>query len=607
MSPDSYPPSVLYAPTPNLLLTHFSVKLQQDMAKYLNNDLLTAITDRQKIAHEKITTFVNSEISKLAEYTQNLVIAEKTKALEKEKEDNATNLVNREPSPLPLKSSLVKTKTGKARSSNDNSDSEEPQKKKKVVFSGKDEITIVPNIQDLREQYESETSEDDEEENNTSSLQTISNSLEQEQSPDDDDDLGEEIYNAGPSPQQFNSPLYSDSSYSSGLESMEASPVEIETHIHKWPAPETTSSSNSRESDAIQPRAVISSEITTENDVEHNESIETITYKDNELSSYSPTNVGPSNDSDQPSKLAVQLINHESQSSSDDDDDINFNDPSYDDDDEEEEMFQFDETLGVMPESTKTEEVDPYAFVSSSRNTVPYLNSLPSNFDFSLMAASLPTNKSRTGQDQIPTVVGSLRPRNNTKYKLSRSNGFKNGSASDNISPASSTASSAQTITSNDNTLINTNRFAKREISHSKGVNIGGSSSTIDTKPVSTFANSLPIQISHNASSGWGHLARNKPPIMEEEEESAHPVGSLVPDHKKSQKMLPLKNHDQVVTGSLVHSSADYINSVISDEDILMASPSSAAEMLNAHTLDPEQMSFSQRLHWERRSSRQEF
>ena len=700
------PPQTYDALYKDIFISYLPAQLKTDITTKLSAAQQKRIDSKQAECAQAVTAFINEKIGELAEFSINLLQTEVSnhQSPTESQGDLANNPVGNiasdpsspsglnvphdlpqpsissssssiasSDSPVPLKSNLVKTNNKKTLLGTSRRDSQDCSRKKKVMFSDKDEITIVPSIQDLARKHDEQ--EDygesdpsmasdittDPSESSTGTTQTVAYEGEYY---DDEDDL----YNAGPSPQVFSSPLYSDSSYSSGLESMEGSPLEsVPVTSH---APATVVETNQDMADPVSP--VISSlrtldiKNTAEPGLSHvadstahldqapgrKDSLETITIGS---SPKSPPQAlaetkNPSFETPSPNTDAIPSFNRESSSSEDEEPKDNAQaDRDYDFDDDDDEMFQFDETLGVDPGPKDGNGLDEIKDLSSpymdlTRFNVPsYHPSLPADYEFPSIAASLPSNKSRTSVSHLPTVVGSLKPRPFTKYKLGSSSkgGSQAGSPSrdsGNMSEVSSTSSSTATITDKPSF----GDFAKRDLStasrqingsgssssgsrgitsHLSSMN-GGASNKFDPTGPSHFANSLPIQISRGQNS-WGHFSKRSfhPSTIaegDEAEEGQHPVGSItkassfVPrSHRSSSKMLPTDGAEkelEVLDSIVNNDSSDseiQANPLLDDEDILMlASPGSAADLMNPSGLDPEHMSFSQRLIWERRSKR---
>jgi hypothetical protein len=698
------PPQTYDALYKDIFISYLPAQLKTDIKTKLSTAQQERIDYKQVECAQAVTAFINEKIAELAEFSISLLQPEVSNQSPAESQDDLANnpagniasgpsppsafdvprdlplpstsssssSITSSDFPVPLKSNLAKTNNKKTLLGKSRRDSQDCSRKKKVMFSDKDEITIVPSIQDLTRKHDEQegyrefdtsiasTTSSDTSESLATTTQTVA--YEGEYYDDEDD-----FYNAGPSPQVFNSPLYSDSSYSSGLESMEGSPIEsapVTSHVPPTVV-ETSTIMTDLVSPVISSLATLDMKKTAETGSSHvadstarldqapgrKDSLETITIG---TSPKSPPQVStvtkePSFETASPNTDAVPSFNRESSSSEDDEPKDNVQAIDEDDfDDDDDELFQFDETLGVDPGPNKGNALDEIKDLSSpymnlSRFNVPsYQASLPADYEFPSIAASLPSNQSRTSLSHLPTVVGSLRPKTFAKYKPgSGSKGVNQTSSSNldggNASTDSSLSSSNVTITGNSSF----GDFAKRDlsttsrqinssvgssgsrgtISHLSSMN-GGASNKFDPTGPSHFANSLPIQISRGQNT-WGHFSkRNIHPATiaegDEAEEGQHPVGSItkassfVPRSRRSDgKMLSTDGAEQelMVLGSLVNNNSSDSdipgNPPLEDEDILMlASPGSAAQLMNPSGMDPEQMSFSQRLIWERRSSR---
>ncbi|KAF5100665.1 hypothetical protein D0Z00_001177 [Geotrichum galactomycetum] len=700
------PPQTYDALYQDIFISYLPAQLKTDIKTKLSTAQQERIDCKQAECAQAVTAFINEKIAELAGFSINLLQTEvSNQQSPTESQDDLANNpagnIASEPSssstfdvprdlplpsissssssiassdsPVPLKSNLVKTNNKKTLLGKSRRGSQDCSRKKKVMFSDKDEITIVPSIQELARKHdeqddyrEFDTSVASNSDSNPTSeiLTTTTQAVAYEGEYYDDED---DFYNAGPSPQVFSSPLYSDSSYSSGLESMEGSPIEsapVTSHV-----PTTVVETSTVMTDPVSP--VISSLATL--DMKNTagtgslhvadstarldqapgrkDSLETITIG---TSPKSPPQVStvtkePSFETASPNTDAVPSFNRESSSSEEDEPKDNVHAIDEDDFDDDDDMFQFDETLGVDPGPKKGNALDEIKDLSSpymnlSRFNVPsYQASLPADYEFPSIAASLPSNQSRTSLSHLPTVVGSLRPKTFAKYKPGSGSreGSQTGSSnldSGNVSTSSSLSSSNATITgkssfgdfhkrdfSTGSRQINggggSSSGSRGITSHLSSMN-GGASNKFDPAGPSHIASSLPIQISRGQNT-WGQVRnRNFFPgtiaERDEDEEGQHPVGSMtkassfLPRSRRSDgKMLSTDGAEKelIALGSLVNNGSSDSdirgNPPLNDEDILMlASPGSAAQLMNPSGMDPETMSFSQRLNWERRSSR---
>lgn len=699
----SYPPPQTYdAFYKDILISHLSTQVKTDIKAKLSPAQQEQIDLKQIEYTQAVISFINEKIFELSKFATNLlasevsneqslvdghddltnnsiaVTASRSSIIDDSRDlpsptisSSASSITSAE-SPVPLKSSLVKTNGKKTSFDKSQRDPHGSSRKKKVMFSGKDEITIVPSIQDLTRQHDEQGVDKEVDtglvsatisESATETIATTSKAVAYEGDYYDDDD---DLYNAGPSPQVFSSPLYSDSSFSSGLESMEGSPlesapittyisttvVETNTDMTDPVSPVISSLTHSENNDTKQSKlsSVADSTAQVDQALERKDSLDTITTgtsPKSPLGSPATATTISKIETQSPNITTVPSFNRES-SSSEDEQPSDYPQDDDDDDFDDDEMFQFDETLGVDsgPKKDNTlEEVKDLSspYMNLSRFNVPsYQASLPTDYEFPSIAASLPSNQSRTSLSHLPTVVGSLRPKKFTKYKPS--SGHKTGDQNDLSNTNTDNANSESSQSSfNAGNQTSADLFSKRDfatpsqqindrviggISSSRvmasqlsSMNAGASSSFGGAGGPSYFAGSLPIQITRDQRA-WGQFSNRRHPATitedNEAEEGQHPVGSItrtssfVPRHKRPDgKMLSTDGAEQelIALGSLVNNNSFTSdvrdNPPLDDEDILMlASPSSAAQLMNPAGLDPEQMSFSQRLIWERRSSR---
>lgn len=639
------PPNPAPALDSNFLFSCLAERLQNDIKNSFGTHLVAELVEKEDELLKDISAYLDSRISEFSTFATNLVL----KGSQEDRNESSANSHTQESSGakdkgynnnllnesfqdgsykpdittfsggndtqvtsgasslsetslsagLPLKSSLAKPKNKKklahSKLSPDSPDSVKVQKK--VMFSNNDQITIVPSLEDLEENFDSQDDSESSEEG-TSAEPSGSNTSDIDPPPytsasepfdsDFDDDFNSTV---AVSQQQFVSPLYSDSSYSSGLDSLECSPVQSGL----MESPLSTIPLTLNESLPSSPP----------------------TYEERHLNS-SPISHTPEESTPTPSEpTSFTLPAAETQADEVETKDDSSSDESdrevFQDEDEIDDVFQFDETLGVMQDSPDpfVTKDDLISFPTSQSTFRTQFSNSPSLYTNYQAAGSLPSNQSRTSQSQLPTVVGSLRPRPMTKYKLDRGSGHRRlppiaGSGSNSL--ASSLSSSTATVTPTDRFYSNSGL----QNQHINGISTPSSAhSSNNSHNVSNFASSLPIQI--NASS-WGHLARqsvkpitSKSPALGEQSVSRSFLNNdqIVEDLENSDnnKML-LYNDRDGFSGSLNGSTGLQPDDPILDEDIsLYASPSSAAQIMNSLDLQPDQMSFSQRLMWERRSN----
>lgn len=518
---------------------------------------------------------------------------------------------------MPLKSSLAKPKLRKKTYGYNVSppDPTDGTKKKKVMFSDKDQISIVPSLVDLEQEFSSDDEQSSEEEE-LAMEQTIgadpgellpSYAMSQGLSDESDDD---EFTSTVATPQQqFTAPVYSDSAYSGGMDSIDSSPDHTTTN--SLPKIEEEKQSPLNKFSYPKPESQF-------------HSYEVATSK-----------------SDQPSTNTNSLqspLHNIPRNTTTADSPSDYNDADDDDDD----VFQFDETLGVMPDaeanppSTETPSLEFSNRKSAFRSQFSDPSYINRDISPSTIAGSLPTNQSRTSLNQLPTVVGSLRPKPMTKYKQHGPGGV-NGNLGHHRLPAitgSNSSSLASSPSSNSTVDRNGNGLAHRT---------NGSQLSEARDNTSQFASSLPIRISSN--NGWGHLARQDPDDSNAQTSPTHqqeaaPTTSSFVNNSSMLSSLGANNNaaSTFLTDDFVGSvgkdflvasttpqpykpltstataqpSANQPNGDVSsellpedpllEEDLaLYHSPGSAARLTDPG-LNPDQMSFSQRMMYERRA-----
>lgn len=636
----------------DFLFGHLPEKLQIDISTNLTSLHLKKLNTKESQLLDDINSFLNSRISEFATFAANLVLNSKQKSDSEVDVDRAlhpknvnvltdnSNLLQQNQNDkknseslvgstdhaevssvgsalssesshpvLPLKSSLAKPKGRKKYYSKVVSEPVDNSKKKKVMFSNNDQITIVPSLEDLEQQYssdeDSEISEEDEiiEEEELVLIETSPPPYEPPSDTldsDIDDDFNSTV---AVTQQQFTAPLYSVSAYSSGLDSLECSPVQSD--MIQQDSVETEPPHPSNELSYPKPETDFHTDETLDATI-INPVIETSkTVSENETSTHDPS-----------VESAVETATTGAEHNSTQDDDSSSDElasrPSYMDDDDDDDVFQFDETLGVMPDSENPPvPVESITFPSStSAFRTQFSNSrlLSANYELSPFAipASLPSNQSRTTQSQLPTVVGSLRPRPMSKYKVGgglSQNKLPPIMGSGSNSVESSLSSSAVGSTAADRSHAKANEFQKASNDYQHSGDLY----------VSNFASSLPIQIS---STGWGHLAKqvaSKQAGLTEQSFDGPASRSFLNNDKilddlkvdTSERMKGLETAVEAdkVSGSSIGTGMRPDDPLLDEDISLYASPSSAAQIMNPMGLQPDQMSFSQRLMWERRSN----
>lgn len=675
----SWTPSGNYSPpkpAPALDREFLFSSLSQTLQEDLNNSsipLLVELDEKEEELLADISSYLNSKISEYAAFAMNLIELNGNESKSNDNLEDKETIVADSPqkgngsavpatdtsrsntleidtletvstssqqgdtnSPviLPLKSSMAKPKINRKNSAHTNKtpDDLDNPKKKKVMFSNNDQIAIVPSLEDLEQHFASQEDSESEEEEEKVTVEPVPEpsepldfSNETSYSDFEDDDFNSTVAMV----HQFTSPLYSDSTYSSGLDSIECSPVQAGLLDQGIPSSASNISDDQplNEFSYPKPSTHFHSEATKSDNVDD---LETSIPKEVEesIKGSSPTEetrlpknpsptvqeVKPPSYSTIPEPLPdVSQVEKESDSSSDE----SQSQPAFTDYDEDDDVFQFDETLGVMPDtSNPPATVDSLSFPSSrfSRNQFSNSRALATDFSQQLpdIAASLPSNQSRTSQSQLPTVVGSLRPRPMSKYKLdgafTTNNKLPTITGSGNNSLASSLSSSNATITPTDRQ----HSYFGRSIGYQQRSNGFASTNTNNNdNHGSNFASSLPIQIGSNT---WGHLARQQPQKLTHTDitDTNRPMSFLddsnqsVQDNSgagKSGRMLPYGDQDTFVGSSSGPQGLTLDDTTIDEELLMYASPASAAQIMYPESLEPDQMSFSQRLVWERRSS----
>lgn len=653
---ESYdPPNLAPALDKDFLLACLPETLQNDINTRLSPLHLKELHTKESELLDDISSFLNSRITEFATFAANLVsnstqktysqsadralhpknvssLTENFNVLQRNENDkNSSEItslvastehaelssvgsalsVESSPHVLPLKSSLAKPKGRKKYYSKTVPEPVDKSKKKKVMFSNNDQITIVPSLEDLEQHYssdeDSEISEEDEvvEEVETDNIEASPPPYEPPSDTldsDIDDDFNSTV---AATQQQFTAPLYSVSAYSSGLDSLECSPVQSDMieqdHV------ETEAPHPSNELSYPKPETGFHTDVTLEV-TSVNPVIETKILSEDGASAQEP-----------PVVPSVQTATAGAERSPTQNDDSSSDElasrVSYMDDDDDDDVFQLDETLGVMPDTEDPPViVESITFPSSTsafRTQFSNSRSLSANYEFSPFAipASLPSNQSRTTQSQLPTVVGSLRPRPMSKYKVGT--GFSQNKLPPIMGSGSNSVESSLSSSAVGATFADRNRVDHAEVNEfQKSSNDYHHSGDLY---VSNFASSLPIQIS---ATSWGHLAKqaaSKNAGFTEQNFDVSASRSFLNNDKilndlkvdSSERMKGLETAVDAdrVPGSSIGTGMRPDDPLLDEDISLYASPSSAAQIMNPMGIQPDQMSFSQRLMWERRSN----
>lgn len=648
------PPDPAPALDDEFLFSCLPESLQNDIPKTLNPMMIEELQKMENKLLNDISQYLNDKIVEFFNFTTHLVLngkqeeivhrmvedelaqARKTNHHQKESpvhespnaqpagtespephqksSPSTASLDSNSPRALHLKSSLAKPKdrkkSGYSTQYATSKDGQESSKKKKVMFSNNDQITIVPSIEDLEQEFISEEDEvSDNEEVALDSKQTTgidpSDALPPYSSEENYDEFDDEFNSSvAVTKEQFTPPVYSDSTYSSGLDSPECSP-------------ESTPSKVKAKNDSDEQQAL--NEFSYPKPTTHFH-----TYEET-VSDPAP----PAEASTEPpiTELPKQSPVTEEQTPSYYEGEVN------DDNDDDDDVFQFDETLGVMPDAadvaSTTDSIEFLTSKSAFRSQFSSSGVLPTNYHLSPSAipASLPSNQSRTSMSQLPTVVGSLRPKPMNKYRLEGGSSHHGGLGHHRLPPISGSGSNslASSLSSNSNsnsTLTPTDRPGglgrALEVQRANGISKGSAAS----QNMSNFASSLPIQISSNNT--WGRMASAQDSSTSRNEESSHHEGAHNSLHNPaimsglSTSMSNAFLTDEFVgsvgkdfvTGSNNHNGGTPSIGLIPEDPILEEdlalynSPSSALPVLDLNTLNPDQMSFSQRMMFERRGAR---